>query len=490
MSTAVDNVKKSALHEITPDEVVNMIAVDMLRQFYGTNPDLDPLIETAYAKMRNGASIMARNVDEPYKSIALIGPGGHGKTSSYKAAAKLVAKMLNLRLVDRVQVGQELSKSDFYFVVQDMSGEASNVEFGGIMDKRKLKDGSEYMTKLLNYRLAVAKQAGATLMLLDDFTNAAPFIQNTGLSIVQRRSFQDLDLGPTVYVGITGNQGAKDNSYATAMGSPLSTRCKVFYLEDKVEDFTVRAMQRYGDAIGDAGVIGYLKRRPGAFDVPSKEKGVPYPCPRTWDAAMSELRYIKNDAVSSKLNVSMYRTEMENNLGGVLGVAAANDFVAYMHQLWVGADPMAHDLIEKGQLDEAKFTEKAQSFLSAAEVDFGFQFGSALADYAAAAMIRNEGDYAKPLANFAQGLARLNPTMVTYAVDLLQLRLVHQSKTLSESIGLDGAVKRLTLEVSKDILSAVAAAPGANADMVNDVKLALAGTDKFGGTDSKSGLRI
>lgn len=482
-----DGVKKSSLHEITPDQAVNMIAIDMLRQFYGTNPELDPLIEKAYAEMRNGASIMARNTDEPYKSIALIGPGGHGKTSSYKAAAKKVAKMLGLRLVDRVKVGEELTKKDFYFVVQDMSGEASNVEFGGIMDKRKLNDGSEYMTKLLNYRLAVAKQAGATLMLLDDYTNAAPFIQNTGLSIVQRRSFQDLDLGPTVYVGITGNQGAKDNSYATAMSSPLSTRCKVFYTEDNVEDYCVRALQNYNDKLGDAGVVGYLKRRKDAFHVPSKEKGVPYPCPRTWDAALSELRYIKHDAESTGMHPTMFRDEMANNLGGILGVAAANSFVAYMNELWIGADPLARELIETGRLDEATFKEKAGNLIAPNEMDFGFQMASALADYTALAVMKDESNYQDVLNRYASGVTLLPPTMVTFSLDLLQLRLVNQSKTLSETIG-DGAMKRLNLQISKDILSAIASAPGAYQDMVDAVKLALAGTDKF--TQAKPRLNI
>ena len=92
---------------------------------------------------------------------------------------------------DFVATGNEL-----LFVVQELSGQVSAVDFGGIPNVQDFQtpDGSSrsFMTKLANKRLAALQYAGAAVLLLDDFSNASPNIQNVALSILTEKRFQEV----------------------------------------------------------------------------------------------------------------------------------------------------------------------------------------------------------------------------------------------------------------------------------------------------------
>jgi hypothetical protein len=436
------------LKEIDTDSAIAKIARDVLITTYRYPKDGKPLSDDDQKRNAKIQKVWEQwyetkweDDEEKVLSALLLGPPGQGKTTSFKQAAMRVAAALEMNFKlnpdDEVSVGP----NDFMFVSQEFSGENTITTIGGIPAKTVDKtDGTEYMTKLVNKRLAMARKAGGSLLLLDDFPNAAPNVQNVGLALTDEKRFQGLNLDH-VYVGLTGNLGALDGTHTTRLSTALRGRCNIFYTEDKVLNWVTRGQQnrRWRDSIGMVGVDGYLLRETQDFaQMPNTKQSGGFPSPRTWDHLVIELRRtIRANGGSGKGHMKAMAA-VEELASSILGLDVGLKFYSYYNSMMLGADPIARKMIMDGEFDEKAFKSKFGDGYSAEAQHFAYQYATALADYAITAIVQNgekDGfsyDLDKNpklrtiIQRFAQGVIPVNSDTFSFTLDHFKAKLANQ----------------------------------------------------------------
>lgn len=424
------------LKEATTDIIVERLILDMLQKFHtrGTAKDLDERIEGAWLKFR-GTPFLARSVTPTY----LRGFPGQGKTTSYRVAAMQVAEMLDMQFVMNPDEQFTPTGNELLFVVQELSGQVSAVDFGGIPNVQKFvaPNGQvqEFMTKIPNKRLSALKYAGASVLLLDDFSNASPNIQNVALSILTENRFQGLDLGNTL-IGATGNLGASDGTHVSSTSNAIVTRVANFLVVDTIDHWIERTQLEFADEVGDGGISSFLRRYPDLFHAPkSNRDGVPYPCPRSWSLFVPKLReiifYFKQKQRQNP-NFSFPFDELESEASGFLGLEVSNRLAIYFLSFMQTSDPLAKRLIDSGKWSDADrtiFNQEYANGYAASSQQFGYQFMTALADYAAKAFIENLPskdnwqNIAQALANGLYG-ERVDHALICYGAHYFAIRII------------------------------------------------------------------
>lgn len=392
---------QSALDKSKPAEASEAILLELFCTSHrGDGSEWDKRVEQAWEKYYGypfesdgGESGGAR------PSFALYGPPGHGKTASFTQAGKTFAKLMGLNFVQSPPIGFVPTKDDFVFVSIEMAGEVSNQSVGGIPTKASFEtsDGAEHavMDKLISRQFLQLQEAGAGILLFDDFNNAVHSVQNQLLSIAQFRRFQSAHFGQCL-VGLTGNLGAADNTEVYSPKLALKTRCQQMYIEDDVKDFIARADAKYaGSTTGFIRakdiVNAFLSNRTDAFaGDPSSmrvEQGDVYACPRSWENLIK------------LLGPQMLRVERLGQMGAlesqrlahrIVGGDVAPKFAEYFYQMTSMALPLAKEMLDNGKFSadsEAKFKEKFGHGVSADEQDFSQQFAMAMANSVAERLV-------------------------------------------------------------------------------------------------------
>ncbi|MEM8564509.1 MAG: hypothetical protein AAGF57_19875 [Pseudomonadota bacterium] len=440
-----------ALREATTDQIVERLVLDMLQCFHtaGTRSGLDERIEAAWHECR-GVPFLARSVTPTY----LRGYPGQGKTTSYRVAAHRVAALLDLEFVVNPEDSYVPTGDELLFIVQELSGQVSSVDFGGIPNVQEFEtpggQAQAFMTKLSNKRLVSLQHAAAAVLLLDDFSNASPNIQNVALSILTENRFQGLELGNTL-VGATGNLGTSDGTHISATSNAIVTRVANFLVIDTIDHWVDRTRSLYADEVGDGGIAGFLKRYPDLFHVPKRSRdGVPYPCPRSWSLFVPKLReilfsYRQLRAIDADAPFPFDELEFES--AGFLGLEVANKLASYFLSYMQLSDPLAKALVENGEwstegLDTFK-REYAQGYAASSQ-QFGYQFMTALADYSARAFITDlpsQANWNKAAKALAAGLygQRIDHALICYGAHYFALRVIllaGEIDTAAEMIGI------------------------------------------------------
>lgn len=442
----------------TEDEGVILIAKRMLYDLRRSSkdPEMQAKYEAAHLKIV-GLPMMPLNIskNDTQVPLGLFGPPGQGKTSCGVEAAKLVASTMGLTFVKNPPDTYMPTKNDFYFVTQEMSGETSKAEFGGLMTKSTVEiegEKRDYMTKIMNKRIALSEFAGAGVFLLDDFTNASAVIQNLALSVAQEKRFQSADFSK-FFIMFTGNLGAADGTTVSPLSNAMISRIEPYYVEDRPTDFIARMLKKYPDAVGDAGIAGFLSRPSGeaVFNMLPDKRGEPFPCPRSWENAMHAMRLAKFEADVGGEHMSHKLHGLENSVAACVGKHAAQQFTTYLREVLSNADPLAKSLVTTGKMDEKVFETEAGGFMTPKQAAFGTHFANALAEHTAAAMLkqvpsdartlkdngtpksqREHDEFMKSFANFVDGATRLKNTDLTYAIECLKQRLLLQSDDLCD----------------------------------------------------------
>lgn len=481
--------KKLGLQEMNTERVIDLVKHDILISMYRKtdslkteltkdDKDINSRVEKIYEQWYG-----AKFKDDNHKvlSMFLVGPPGQGKTTTFKVAGAEVATAMGLNFVMNPPDSYKPNKKDFLFVSVECSGENSSVTFGGIPSKvvEQGPDGNdlEYMKKLPNKRLALLGHVAGGLLLLDDFSNTGPNVQNVALSVTDEKRFQGLDLRGT-YIGMTGNLGALDGTHTTQLSTALRGRCITFFTRDEMPKFVNRALYKYNDDIGDAGIIGFLQRNPECFaELPSTKESGGYPSPRTWDHFIEQTRSLIRRNGGRAINAI---EDIKTYASIILGNETGLKFSAYYLSLVQGADPLARGAILDGKLDKERLKEKYGGGTSEQQQSFGYQFAMACSDYTVE-LIKgdNEKNFKKAIERFALATLILNPSEFTYAINYMKAKLAAQVDKFSTNLGDKSTRKVLSSEVKQRIGQIVVECEDCTGDHRRDLIDALSDADKL-----------
>lgn len=403
------------------------------------------------------------DTSDKVKSTLLLGSPGQGKTTSFKQAARRVSAGLGLNF--KLNPGDEVTiyPNDFMFVSMEFSGENQVTTVGGIPAKTVDEStGIEYMTKLVNKRLAMARSAGGALVLLDDFPNASPNVQNVGLSLTDEKRFQGLNLD-NVYIGLTGNLGSLDGTHTTRLSTALRGRCKIMFTQDNLDNWVTRTQQTFRDGLSDVGLCGFLKREPQFFaEMPNTRQQGGFPSPRSWDAALTEIRRAVAEKGGRGKGEIQALTKITRIAQSFLGLEVGLKLQAYFHSMMMGADPIARQMIHEGTFNKKAFEEKFKDGYSAESQHFAYQFGVALADYAVQSLVDSGNrvpdasknkNLRQVMERFATGVNAVNEDTFAFTIDHFKAKLANQVEEWATAME---TRRVLTTEVKKEMAKVIA----------------------------------
>ena len=472
------------LRESDTSTVIDRIAFDLLLSMHGKSEGLNKKIEAVY-KEWTGADWFKDN--DGLTSLLLVGPPGHGKTTSFKEASKKVAKALGMRYLenadlDVVPIQQIDPENDFVLVTQEAAGVVSALEWLGLPRAIKLGkvDGQEHeqeaMGRLYSERLLKAQKSGGSTILLDDFLNASPSIQNVGLALSEERRFNDLNLRNSL-IGLTGNLGSHDGTNTSQLSTALRNRCRIYFIQDKLEEFVMRAQSRWTDDVGDAATLGFLRRSSEHFaKMPDVKQRGGFPSPRSWDKFIVTARRAVRRANGSLAHAVK---DLNDEASSLLGLDVGLAYTAYMNAYIKSADPLARAAIMDGKFDRAGFRKQMETNMSGDQQYFAYQFAMAASDYAANKIASDGGKLEVGLQRFVEAILPLDGTSFSLAVDNFKRNLANKVESLSQKMK-NG--REINMETKTIISNAFAKHPDCTKENRDDVINVLSDRDKYQST--------
>ena len=468
------------LRETDTSVAIDRIAYDLLLSMYGKSPELNAKIERVY-KDWTGADWTPDN--DPLTALLLVGPPGHGKTTSFKEATKKVATALGMRYLensdlDRVPLS-EIDDTVMVLVTQEAAGVVSALEWLGLpraIEVGRNEEGNkiEAMGRLYSERLLKAQRAGGSTILLDDFLNASPSIQNVGLALSEERRFNDLNLQNSL-IGLTGNLGAHDGTNTSPLSTALRNRCRIYFIQDKLNDFVNRAQARWTDIVGDAATLGFLRRSEENFaKMPNVKQRGGFPSPRSWDKFIVAARRATKRAGGSLAHAVR---DLQDEASALLGLEVGQAYTAYMNAYIKSADPLARAAIMDGKFDKKSFKEQMEKNMSADHQYFAYQFAMAASDYAANKISMDKGKLDVALPRFVDALLSLDGPNFNLAVDNFKRNLANKVESLSTKTNKNS--REINMDVKKAISNAFAAHPDCTTQHRDNVIDVLSDHDKF-----------
>ncbi|MBJ7265547.1 prolipoprotein diacylglyceryl transferase [Idiomarina abyssalis] len=375
---------------------------------------------------------------EPTPYFAQGGPG-HGKTTSFRAAAKKFSSRVGLKYLEtpaKQADGEKISREHFVFYSHPLGGELSSATTAGLMFKTQDPEtGQEHVEKIPTKAIRDLQAGACGVLLFDDVKNAPYNLLTMVQQIAEEKSFQSLQL-KKIAMGGTGNLGI-DGNKVTQLSSANNTRWNVLAVYDTQDGFVKRCLSGEqnntfkGAGFGKSAVLSYLSLHPDQFSeqpVKSKVTGG-FGCPRTWGKVMNvaddiaqqyfELNLTASNSEAGrrllgetleelgiepsennidsavkqkKEQLKSYHDNNEldaylKNITGTLGVqAAGKGFKEFLrNRLVYGADLMAEEIMEHGQLSKERQQQLVRQYEghSISAKDFGHIYSSALADVAA-----------------------------------------------------------------------------------------------------------
>lgn len=410
------------------DKEVNKRVADTYKKWYNT--EFNPVIHLKHKS----------------PCLFLMGPPGHGKTTSYMVAAKEVCAEMDFNFVPHISGEYIPRKEDFIMVVQECAGENSAITFGGVPKAETImKNGKEVsvLKRALNYRFTVFDDVAGGVLLFDDAANAAQVIQNVLLPVTQNHTFQELVI-KNACVGLTGNLGALDGTYTSELSSALKTRVVGIFTTDSLQDFKERAYQIYNDSLGAAMIDVYLDRNPNDFaKLPDGNKKAGHATPRTWEALIQLVRSSIERHGGRGRGEERAMEEIMVYAYSQVGPEIGHKLKAFYHSYVTGADPIARRAINEEKFDPNEINAKYKGGAGQDELTFGFQYATACGDYAINRISESMNDknktedqkkeiFEETIRRFGSAVLKLNESEYSYSLDHLKNKMASQIVSFSE----------------------------------------------------------
>ena len=493
------------LRETDTTTAIDRIAYDLLYAMDGKSPKIDAEIKRVF-KEWSGSDWFKEN--DAVTAQLLVGPPGHGKTTAFKEAGKKVAKALGMRYLenadlDTVPLHDEYEKNalgeiiknadgnpkiikrgidpekDFVLVTQEAAGVVSALEWLGLPRAIKLGHGVEAMGRLYSERLLKAQKAGGSIILLDDFLNASPSIQNVGLSLAEERRFNDLNLTNSL-IGLTGNLGAHDGTNTSRLSTALRNRCRIFFIQDKLDDFVYRAQTRWTDQFGDVATLGFLRRSNEHFaKLPNLKQVGGFPSPRSWDKVIIANR---RAVIRAGGSLAHALKDMIDEASSLLGLEVGQAYTAYMNAYIKSADPLARAAIMDGKFDRKDFKKQMENNMSGDHQYFAYQFAMAASDYAANKIAMDGGKLDVALPRFVDAVLSLDGPNFNLAIDNFKRGLANKVESLSTMQSSKRGARlgrEITMDIKQKISNAFVGHPECTTENRTNVIDVLSDSDKY-----------
>lgn len=510
MATSKAQDVATPVKQISMAQAGEVILNNMFYRFQGARPEMEDRLQAAYKK-RFGYEMMTMLPTDEVRAVYLEGPPGNGKTMTHQWAAKEFAKMMDMRFVKNPSLNMvssgDVGINDFVYAVIELAGETSNKEVAGLMTKMKVKmpngETTDFMGHIQDWRLAATTMGGYAYVNYDDFPTASHQVQNamlgtllngksSNISItmndlitadkeIDANGDQIFKLNPeraaavrenasTVAIGLCGNRGDRDGNKTYDITTATADRVMRFDVFDTLDAFNSRTLNNKTDTTSDAGMCGFLEaNKEFFFKLTMRESGMMgQSCTsRGWDALMTQMRQIvhSNGGIAGIANMNEEaQLKVQNQIltasGGIVSSEASTKLAAYYTELFVGAAPIADQIINKGIVDEARIEQKYgagdAAGKSASTMNFGYSLASSLSAFTATALtnilkdkkdldaFNKGGDLNTPLVkkvrevmcNFSMGINQLKQgPMRSFALDQMSRRLIANIPSLYTNNG-------------------------------------------------------
>ena len=183
------------------------------------------------------------------------------------------------------------------------------------VDLRGVPTVEDGQTKWATPNFFPTDQDSAGIFFLDELSAADQSIQVAAYQLILDRRLGEYEVPPKWIVVAAGNR-AEDNAVSLPMSSALANRMMHLELRAEPEDWARWASK---NAL-DPSVIGFIRFRPEMLFAPGENCERGWPSPRSWER------------VSNVLEVGFDDSELLPCIAGLVGDAAAAQFLAYRRQ--------------------------------------------------------------------------------------------------------------------------------------------------------------
>lgn len=331
-------------------DVLPDVTKDILRTWHtkGTKPQLDQKIERAWKDIFGHSYT---NESDLIKGSYLKGPPGQGKTTVFKAALTIIAKAMKVDLYLDPDIYDKPKQGDIVAVISQLGGAISASTLQGVPT-------TENGQTMYCPPSRINKMIGQDFrfLLLDDLDNANDGVKNAAMPIANDKQLNDVKLGDSCYVCVTGNLGEIDGTNTGRDSAALLNRTKVRLACDTLGDWLERGDERFKGVIGMAFVDEFLMENPEAF-YPSVEKKYrgQRPTSRKWDDLVNDMRNVlaeydqqQKEGMVPKPIMPQLSTMIPGHVGNRIG----QELILYYSNALTLARPAAMELINKGELSE------------------------------------------------------------------------------------------------------------------------------------------
>lgn len=352
----------------------------------------------------------------------LMGAPGHGKTTAFLLVAERIADFLDMKLVVNPDDDAHVDESHFIVRVLDLSGRITTTELTGVPSIVKDDETGERTTvfsptKVVNQM----RSAGAGLIVVDDFGNLAPSIQNPFQEFAIYNRFGGHFLEGVV-PAFTANPVGSGN-HVHPLSEAMRNRVGIIHVEEKIESFCDRtdrmATKLYGENGLRASISGFIRSNPDLLSHRSADKNNGNATPRSWTACALTLGHMfTNEEIKpwdKKKDAMVLMDDARRRVVSAIGDDVGSKYISFLTSVVNYSWASALEIADTGKMENnaKNFLENyKQGGIPTEERVFATQYAQSLSDISAFRVDKyyregNMREVAKCVDRFFEGIVNI-----------------------------------------------------------------------------------